>query len=82
MFNIAMENVDNSSQIMQIGYNADTRQLGIVFKGTNATYVYDDVPAEIWEGLKTSDSKGKYFYANIPKKFQYAKHAHGEGPAQ
>lgn len=56
-----------SGTIRRIGFIAMTDTLIIEFVGN--TYVYDNVPAELHQKLMASDSKGKFFAANIRGKF-------------
>jgi len=62
-----------SSQLKEFGYDPETRTLAIRFhskKGAGSLYTYQNVPPEIFEGLKAADaaedqSVGKFFGANI-----------------
>ncbi|MCG6117265.1 MAG: KTSC domain-containing protein [Aquimonas sp.] len=38
-----------------------------------AVYQYSNVPLGIYEGIMMSDSKGKYFHANIKNAYSYMK---------
>ena len=42
-----------------IGYNPNTRTLIVIFRD-NVWWQYNNVPADMWLGLKSSDSTGKY----------------------
>lgn len=66
-----------SSQMTHIGYevkDADkqTGTLRIIFKG-GKPYDYDDVPGDIFNAFKASDSKGKFFGENLRGKFKFNK---------
>lgn len=54
----------SSSDISSVGYEAEQRILEITFHKTGP-YIYYAVPIEIYNGLLTAESKGKYFYRNI-----------------
>ena len=69
---IPMFPTQNSSQIVSIGYNANTRTLRIEFKN-KSYYDYSDVPPELFQQLMASPSKGKFFHATIKGKFEYRK---------
>ena len=57
-----------SSDICAIGYDPETRTLEIEFiKG--GVYQYFDVPEGEHEAMMYSDSKGKYFHANIKNRY-------------
>lgn len=54
----------DSSNLASVGYDPDSRDLHVRFK-SGATHRYAGVSAEHHAGLMASDSKGKYFHANI-----------------
>ena len=54
----------NSSSLEQAGYDAQRRQLIVVFK-SGAAYRYDGVPAALYEGLLQAESKGRFFIAYV-----------------
>lgn len=72
-----------SSQITGYGYDADSQTLAIQFPGRGATpgsvYHYANVPAEVFEALHASDSKGKFFGSNIRSVYPYEKQPNSEG---
>jgi hypothetical protein len=52
--------VSSSSSIMFIGYEPETRTLGIIFKsGGLSEYHYSDVPPEVFETLQNAESVGR-----------------------
>jgi len=59
-----------SSNIASIGW--ENMELYITFN-FGATYVYYDVPEEVFEEMLDAPSKGKYFHANIKGKYDYDK---------
>ena len=56
-------NVD-SSNIQSMDYNILTGNLEITFLN-GSTYVYENVPTEVWAALQTAPSKGSYFFKAI-----------------
>ncbi|MGO9958215.1 MAG: KTSC domain-containing protein [Solirubrobacteraceae bacterium] len=58
-----MEWVD-SSNIEQIGYHEDERELWVRFKSGD-TYVYSDVPPATHDDIMRADSKGSYLNREI-----------------
>lgn len=60
-----------SEAIKTISYDADAKTLTVSFE--RGTYVYADVPAEIHEGLKNSESQGTYYRENIKGKYSSTK---------
>lgn len=61
-----------SSNIAAAGYDAASRTLEIRFSN-GATYRYQDVPKEVYEGMWKSESMGKFVAANIAKSYKFAK---------
>jgi len=61
----------NSSMIKSASYDHMTGILTLVMNG--GAYRYMDVPSEIYDGLLTSESAGKYFAQHIKGKFRFEK---------
>jgi hypothetical protein len=57
-----------SSMIERIAYDEEASVLGIWFRGSGR-YVYSDVPRAIYDGLKSAASAGRYFNANVRRRF-------------
>lgn len=68
--NIVTEYV--SSNIKGGKYNINTKKLEITFNN-GMIYEYEDVSHEVFTELNLSESQGKYFNANIAKKYIYKK---------
>lgn len=65
-----------SSQLAAVGYDHTTGTLAIQFKGkggAGSTYEYANVPQDVYEGLRTADSCGKFFGEHIKGEFSFAK---------
>ncbi len=60
-----------STNILSIGYKADTQTLIVKFRVSGQTYEYLNVPQTLYEGLMTAESKGKYINDNIRSQFNY-----------
>lgn len=58
----------DSSMIRSIGYDPITSILEIEFND-GAIWDYNDFPEYMWYEFQSSESKGKYFHANIKKEF-------------
>lgn len=69
--NIPMFPVE-SSNIISLGYNASTKTLRIEFK-KNTFYDFMGVWPELFQQMMGAESKGKFFNANISKKFEFTK---------
>lgn len=66
--------VQDSSQIMAIGYEPETSKLRIQFKSKkNPIYEYDDVPIDIHKKLVAANSKGRFFHEKIKGVFTFRK---------
>jgi hypothetical protein len=59
-----------SSVIDEIGYNASSRTLEVLFK-SGAIYLYYFVPQEQYDALLAADSKGTYFNKQIKGVYEH-----------
>jgi hypothetical protein len=68
---------EQSSQIREIEYHPESKELFISFKTKDpaivSKYIYDDVPKEVFDMALEAESIGKFFYANIKGKYEYLK---------
>lgn len=62
----------SSSSIAAIGYDVENYLLEVEFI-RGAVYLYSGVSMDEKDGFVNSDSKGKYFYANIRNRYSYIK---------
>jgi len=60
-----------SSTIQSIAYDKDEKKLWLTFK--SGLYEYEGVEPELADALVESESKGKFFSANIKDKFTFVK---------
>jgi hypothetical protein len=66
-----METVEvTSSTIREVKYDLAKEELIITFKN-NAQYLYEGVPPEVFKGLISADSVGKYFDKEIKGKYNF-----------
>lgn len=63
----------DSSHIEAIGYDGETKQLHVRFLRSGATYVYDDVDEWVFDELRQSESKGKYFNREIRDVYSFTR---------
>lgn len=61
-----------SSNLVKTEYDTETKKMIAEFKN-GMKYSYDDVPHNIYVKFRMSESQGKYFNAEISKKFKYTK---------
>ncbi|HEY5536456.1 MAG TPA: KTSC domain-containing protein [Ignavibacteria bacterium] len=62
-----------SSMIHSIGYEVETSTLEIEFVSDSSVYQYYNFPEYLYNDFMSSDSKGKYFHANIKGKYNDTK---------
>jgi hypothetical protein len=60
----------SSSNVKGARYDEEERILEIMFKG-GAIYRYYDVDVDIWEGLLSAGSKGKFVWEYIRDEYEY-----------
>jgi hypothetical protein len=58
-----------STNMLSAGYDPEKRVMEIAFRG--GTYVYEDVPQEVFDRLVNSPSAGQFFNDNIRFAFRY-----------
>lgn len=61
-----------SSHILSVGYSHDDRKLYVKLQGAEGTktYCYHTVPEEVFVGLLSADSPGRYANVHIYRQFQ------------
>lgn len=62
----------DSSNVDQVGYDADEMELHVQFRD-GSTYVYQQVPLELFEGLLSADSKGSFLNREIKNTYGFVK---------
>jgi hypothetical protein len=65
-------NIIESSNIIKTEYDTLTKKLVVEFKH-GGSYVYDDVPHQIYTQFRFAPSQGSFFSKNISKTFKYKK---------
>lgn len=69
-----MITIEGSAKIAAIGYDEATERLGITFHDSpSKTYIYAEVPADTYHAMLGSESRGKFFIANVLNKFSFAR---------
>lgn len=61
-----------SSNVAEIGYDADSRTLEVMFRN-GAVYQYFEVPQAVWEELDRASSAGSYLNSVIKGAYRYAR---------
>jgi hypothetical protein len=62
----------SSSDVAEIGYDADTMTLEVAFH-SGSLYQYFDVPDSVYQEFMRANSKGKFLHANIKNCYRYTK---------
>jgi len=57
-----------STVIRESRYHAGTQRLIITFR-SGRRYVYEDVPCEVYDGLRAASSRGSYFNRRIRDRY-------------
>ena len=61
-----------SSNVAAIGYDHDENVLVVEFHG-GATYRYQNVPENVYEGMKEAESIGKFLNSQVKGVYEYEK---------
>ena len=61
-----------SSNIARIGYDNDNKELRVDFKA-GGSYLYSNVPSQLYENMVKAPSKGKFFHSSIKNVFKFTK---------
>lgn len=62
----------DSSNVEQVGYQEDQMELHVVFRD-GSHYVYQEVPAEIFDQLLVASSKGSFLNREVKNVYNYVK---------
>jgi len=65
-----MPSVD-SSAILRIDYEADTRELAVTFRASGRRYIYFDFPPKEYAAFLAADSKGGFFNARVKNRYTF-----------
>jgi hypothetical protein len=60
-----------SSALEQVSYDEAAHTLCATFRESGRTYIYREVPQELYDGLIFADSLGGYFNAHIRDHFEF-----------
>ncbi len=59
-----------SSLIDKIGYDADAKTLAVQMHNSLDVYLYEEVPASVFEQFQKADSKGRFFVEHIKGQYK------------
>jgi len=62
-----------STVIAEMAYAPDTGTLSVWFRPSGHRYDYFDVPAAVYDALRQSRSKGRYFNAHIRDGYAFSR---------
>jgi hypothetical protein len=60
-----------SSALEEVSYDEREHTLCATFRETGRTYLYQEVPRELYDGLIFADSLGRYFNSHIRDHFPF-----------
>jgi KTSC domain len=60
-----------SAALQSVSYDQAAYALTATFRASGRTYVYEDVPQELYDGLIFSDSIGAFFNDHIRDRFRF-----------
>jgi len=66
------EKVFNSTYLSKGLYNRESKELIIVFKTNEAPKMFYEVPHEVWDEMKESESAGSFYHSKIKKTYEYS----------
>jgi len=55
----------DSEALIAVHYDDDARELRATFRPRARTYIYREVPREVYDALLSADSRGAFFNAHI-----------------
>jgi len=59
----------SSTTFSKIGYDPASQELTVVFRDGGETYTYSGIPAVLFEDMRSAESVGSFYHANIKGKF-------------
>jgi hypothetical protein len=60
-----------SSALEMVCYDEETHTLRATFRESRRTFIYEDVPQEVYDAMIFSDSLGRFFNAHIRDHFPH-----------
>jgi hypothetical protein len=60
-----------SSALEQVAYDEPSQTLSATFRDSGRTYIYRDVPQEVYDRLIFAESIGAFFNAHIRDRFHF-----------
>lgn len=62
-----------SSTVESVGYDAESAELHVTFLSSPVTYVYQGVPADLFERLMLAPSKGTFLHWEVKGTYPFYK---------
>ncbi|WP_423068503.1 KTSC domain-containing protein [Devosia sp. CN2-171] len=69
-----------STVIADMAYDPETQTLSVWFRPSGRRYDYFEVPSVVFDALRHSPSKGRYFNAHIRNGYEFAQSERGLEP--
>ena len=70
---VELQQVENSSNIRAMAYDATNEDLYVQFQGAGDVYRYQDVPAGAWKLMQAAESKGAFLQKAIKPRHLFEK---------
>jgi hypothetical protein len=67
-----------SAALEQVSYDEASHSLRATMRDGHRTFVYEEVPQDVYDGLIFADSISRYFNAHIRGQFPYHEEPHRE----
>jgi hypothetical protein len=68
----------DSTVLLAVHYDAGRERLRATFRESGRTYLYENVPAEVYAALLAAPSAGAYFNAHIRDRYPFRERRSGE----
>lgn len=69
-YGIEMFDTDDSTCFSAIGYDSVSHILQVTFRNSGVTYQYSDIGSDVWNSLKSSYAKGKFYNSDIKGRYE------------
>lgn len=66
---VQRQSFPGSTALSGASYDPDTQQLVVSFRNGSQSYAYPNVPADVWDGLVSADSPGRFWRESIKDQY-------------
>lgn len=61
------QKIEKSSQVCHVSYDAEARELHVIFRTNAALYAYLDYPPDMWIAIQKAPSIGSFLIHNVTR---------------